>query len=559
MQTYPLPFNEADRLRALDDLCILATRPEPHFDAVVALARRLFDVPVAFIAFQDQQKQWFKAHSGITVDAPTRDLAICNYTLLERSTFVVPDLSADGRFAAMPYVTGEPYLRFYAGVPLAPQDGLPLGTLCIMDARARTLSPADLEMLEQLAQIVVSFLLHHETELARQAAEASNERLRLETQLLQAQKMEVVGQLTGGIAHDFNNLLTVVSGNAEILTEGLCDPDSTKALATHILEAADRGGDLTQKLLAFSRRQTLRPERLSIEQAVQQMEPLLRRTIGEHIDLRIDVSDEHHWALADRSSLDSALLNLVVNARDAMPQGGTLTVTSGGRLASTGDGGLPLGQPVVFVRVADTGTGMPPEILARVFEPFFTTKEVGKGSGLGLSMVYGFAQQSGGHVSIESRPGDGTAVTILLRQTSAPVTAPNVEREHAAEGGQERVLLVEDDPTVLQFVSSQLTSLGYEVRAVANGPDALKVLRDEGSFDLLFTDVVLPQGMSGVELARHAREMGLSTKVLLTSGYSEDVFEQHGKLDESTLLLRKPYRRKDLADHLRKVLSAGTS
>jgi signal transduction histidine kinase len=554
VQIYPLPSNEAERLRALEDLCILATRAEPHFDAVVTLARKLLDVPVAFIAFQDQQNQWFKAHSGISVDAPTRDLAICNYTLLGDCAFVVPDLAVDERFADMPYVTGEPYLRFYAGMPLALQQGLPLGTLCVMDTRVRDLAPGELDVLEQLAQIVVSFLRHQEAELARSAAEAANERLQLEAQLRQAQKMEVVGQLTGGIAHDFNNLLTVVIGNTEMISDESGDP-IVKSLASMALEAAERGADLTHKLLAFSRRQSLTPERLCVEDVVQQMEPLLRRTLGEHIDLQMGRTGEPHCAWADRSSFDSALLNLVVNARDAMPHGGTLTITAGAQIAGPGGGALA-GRPAVFVTVSDTGTGMSPEVLERAFEPFFTTKEVGKGTGLGLSMVYGFAQQSGGHVSIESQPGQGTSVTILLPELERTMAHPTSldTGSPAPVRGREKVLVVEDEPQVLAFVASQLEGLGYDVTGVASGRDALEALNRDQSFDLLFTDVVLPHGMSGVDLARHVQEMGLHTKVLLTSGYSEEVFEQHGRPDESTLLLRKPYRRKELAETLRKAL-----
>jgi CheY-like chemotaxis protein len=210
----------------------------------------------------------------------------------------------------------------------------------------------------------------------------------------------------------------------------------------------------------------------------------------------------------------------------------------------------------VFVTVSDTGTGMSPEVLERAFEPFFTTKEVGKGTGLGLSMVYGFAQQSGGHVSIESQPGQGTSVTILLPELERTMAHPTSldTGSPAPVRGREKVLVVEDEPQVLAFVASQLEGLGYDVTGVASGRDALEALNRDQSFDLLFTDVVLPHGMSGVDLARHVQEMGLHTKVLLTSGYSEEVFEQHGRPDESTLLLRKPYRRKELAETLRKAL-----
>jgi PAS domain S-box-containing protein len=383
-----------------------------------------------------------------------------------------------------------------------------------------------------------------------------SERLQLEEQLRQAQKMEAVGQLTGGIAHDFNNLLTVILGNAEVLTEDPTDPALTYNLARQILETAERGADLNQKLLAFGRRQTLRPERTKVGRVIENMVPLLYRTIGEHIELETELADTSDLAIVDRSLLESAVLNLAVNARDAMPQGGTLTIASGQRVASHGEGSLPIGQPVVFIRVSDTGTGMSPEVMAQAFEPFFTTKEVGKGSGLGLSMVFGFAQQSAGHVGIESKVGLGTAVTIVLPAVTGEVDQPSHQQvlEPVSAAKKASILVVEDEPQVLQFVSAQLVGLGYEVAAVSTGQDALDLLEQGRTLDVLFTDVVLPKGVSGVELARRVRAIRPGIKVLLTSGYPEDVFEQHGGREQSTPLLHKPYRRKELVEALQGIL-----
>jgi PAS domain S-box-containing protein len=382
------------------------------------------------------------------------------------------------------------------------------------------------------------------------------ERKRLEERLRQSQKMEAVGQLTGGIAHDFNNLLTIILGNAEILAEGSSNSALTQTLSRTILEAAERGADLTQHLLTFGRRQSLKPVQVNLDRVVKGMTPLLERAIGANIEFRAELSDRLYQALTDRTLLESAILNLVVNARDAMPQGGVLTVATGEAVSEARQGQLPIGQDVVFVRISDTGVGMPPEVLARVFEPFYTTKEIGKGSGLGLSMVYGFAQQSGGHVSIQSTEGEGTSVMILLPAVECQSVPPigKDERASTPEGSKESVLLVEDEPQVLRFVSAQLISLGYEITAVSTGPDALDLLRDDQRFDLLFTDVVLPKGMSGVELAKRARRIKPGLKVLLTSGYSEEVFEQHCRPDKDIPLLRKPYKRKELAEMLRQIL-----
>jgi CheY-like chemotaxis protein len=250
--------------------------------------------------------------------------------------------------------------------------------------------------------------------------------------------------------------------------------------------------------------------------------------------------------MADRTSLESAILNLVVNARDAMPAGGILTISTGVRIGRAGDG--LVGERVSFVSVSDTGTGMSPEVLERVFEPFFTTKDVGKGTGLGLPTVYGFAEQSGGHVRIDSREGDGTAVTILLPAVEAEDNQPSIVRKVLSQRGRgERILVVEDEPQVLQFVCSQLEVLGYRVEAVTTGRDALALLQSEQKFDLMLSDVVLPQGMSGVDLARQASAVRPELKVVLTSGYPDEVFQQLGMRPGALPLLRKPYRRQELS------------
>jgi CheY-like chemotaxis protein len=285
------------------------------------------------------------------------------------------------------------------------------------------------------------------------------------------------------------------------------------------------------------------------------MGPLLRRTISANVEIVTDLQEAEFAALTDRTLLESAILNLVVNARDAMPQGGTLTVRTGERVATLSDGSIPAGQPVVFVAISDTGCGMSPEVLARAFEPFYTTKAVGKGSGLGLAMVHGFAEQAGGHVSIQSAVDQGTTVTILLPAIDRLSLQSPVEREvTGAPHGGERVLVVEDQPQVRHFVCTQLTHLGYKIEAVGAGPDALDVLREDHSFDLLFTDVVMPKGMSGVELAKYAREIKPDLRVLLTSGYPEEVFQEQGTLTTDMPLLKKPYKRKDLAEAIRRVL-----
>ena len=380
----------------------------------------------------------------------------------------------------------------------------------------------------------------------------------LEERLDQAQKMEAVGQLTGGVAHDFNNLLTIILGNAEILEEELKGQPNLKILAKMSLDAADRGADLTKRLLAFSRKQALEPKVLDVAQLIQGMDSLLRRTLPENINIEI-VRSGGLWKIeADAPQLESALLNLAVNARDAMPDGGSLTIEMANAMLDDDyvamEPDVASGQYVVIV-VTDTGTGIAPDVLARVFEPFFTTKEVGKGSGLGLSMVFGFVKQSGGHIRVYSELNEGTAIKMYFPRTlTEPESLAIVSPERKAAGGTETILVVEDDGAVREFVSAQLQSLGYTVVEAPAGAGAMKILNQTAEIDLLFTDVVMPGGMGGRELADAARKLRPSLKVLFTSGYTENSIVHQGRLDPGVKLLNKPYRREQLAAKIREVL-----
>jgi PAS domain S-box-containing protein len=383
----------------------------------------------------------------------------------------------------------------------------------------------------------------------------------LETQLHQAQRLDAIGQLTGGIAHDFNNLLTVILGSSELLLDGLTHDPRLRAMADMTRSAALRGSELTNRLLAFARQQPLDPKAVNVNHLVADMDPLLRRTLGEQVELEI-VRRGGLWnALVDASQLENAILNLCINARDAMPSGGRITIEAANedldetRIADLSD--VPPGQ-YVLVTVSDTGTGMDRDTLARVFEPFFTTKEVGKGSGLGLSMVYGFVKQSRGHVRISSEPGRGTTVRLYLPRADGPTLAEPVRRPTGpAPGGSERILLVEDDDLVRSYVERQLRSMGYSVVSARNGPEALEQLREQAPFDLLFTDVIMPGGLSGQELAARARAVHPDLPVLFTSGYTENTIVHHGRLDRGVHLLRKPYRRDEMATKVRMVLDEG--
>ncbi|MGV8997220.1 MAG: ATP-binding protein [Parvibaculaceae bacterium] len=378
-------------------------------------------------------------------------------------------------------------------------------------------------------------------------------------QLVQAQKMESIGRLTGGIAHDFNNLLTIVMGNAEILREDLEDRPKLQKLATMIETAAQRGAELTHRMLAFARRQVLRPTELDTNSLLTRMTDMMGRILGEDIRIQL-VTAEDLWCIAaDPAQMEAAILNLAINARDAMPKGGKLTIET---LNVTLDDDYVSANPeatsgeFVMVAVSDSGTGMTPEVLAQAFDPFFTTKEVGKGSGLGLSMVYGFVKQSRGHIKIYSEISHGTTIRIYLPKTSEEfeqeTDAP--ELGLAEVRGSETILVIEDEDSLRAYVTEQLRSLGYTVLETTNAAAGLAILAERSDIDLLFTDVVLPGGMNGRQLADEALTKYPALKVLYTTGYTENAVVHHGKLDAGVELLSKPYRRADLARHIRRVL-----
>ncbi|MGZ3377141.1 MAG: response regulator [Phenylobacterium sp.] len=368
----------------------------------------------------------------------------------------------------------------------------------------------------------------------------ATDRRSLEEQLAQARKMEAVGQLTGGVAHDFNNLLTVVLGNIDIMARKPEDDERRARRIDAVRQAAERGRDLTKQLLAFSRRQQLSPVSLDVNALISGFAPLIRQAVGEAVTLDLLLSDEVLCAHADPTQLETALLNLAVNARDAMPDGGQLMISTR-RDANH-----------VMIEVRDTGVGMSPEVRERVFEPFFTTKEVGKGSGLGLSQVYGFVRQSEGEVQLHSTVGQGTTFALRLPVSEEPdgrveADAPPV----TVEGGRERILVVEDDPTVLTLTLDMLSGLGYQVVSATNANEALEVIQSNAPIDLLFSDVVMPGGVSGVSLARTARELRPDLRVLLTSGY---VGEGAVMETKEFPLLDKPYETRLLSAKLRKLL-----
>jgi len=390
----------------------------------------------------------------------------------------------------------------------------------------------------------------------------------VDEQLRQSQKMEAVGHLTGGVAHDFNNLLTIITGNMDIAARALEKSDGVGRAQRAIgnaMKGAERAGALTQRLLAFARRQPLSPKPLDLDKVVAGMSELLNRSLGELVKLEI-VTSPGLWPVeADPNQMENALINLAVNSRDAMPNGGTLTVETANAYLDTaysaGHAEVPPGNYVV-IAVSDTGVGMPKEHLARVFEPFFTTKEIGHGTGLGLSQVYGFVKQSGGHVNVYSEEGRGTTVKMYLPRFTGDLMADadiELGRLESQSAGTETILVVEDDDEVRAFSAEVLRELGYNVLEAGDGAAALRVLEQlQTGVDLLFTDVVMP-GMSGRELSDAARKLRPSLKVLFTSGYTRNAIVHGGRLDPGVELLPKPFTSRALAERVRELLDAGKS
>jgi signal transduction histidine kinase len=416
-----------------------------------------------------------------------------------------------------------------------------LGFLLALAAAPRSFDEGKVNFLQSIASLLTSAM----------------QRSRTEEQLAHAQRLDAVGQLTGGVAHDFNNLLTVISGNLQLLEAELSDQPGLQEIIDSALRAVERGSYLTRRLLTFARRQPLQPRAVVPQPLMEELGAMLRRTLGESIVVQIDCAAGIPDLYADPNELDTALVNLALNARDAMPRGGRLGINVRDINLDDIDNQwkLPPGR-YVAITVSDTGTGMSPDALTHAFEPFFTTKESGQGSGLGLSMVYGFATQSGGAITIDSRLGYGTRMELIL-----PAAAPSAKTENdpqsedvAQRNARETILVVEDETDVRTVATRFLSAVGYSVVAAATAREALDLLIAKPDVDLLFSDVVLGSGMDGTELAHEARRIRPNLPILLASGYQGSGDRRHEEPAETFELLRKPYRREQLVGTIRRLL-----
>jgi DNA-binding response OmpR family regulator len=390
--------------------------------------------------------------------------------------------------------------------------------------------------------------------------ERSDQLGNVEQQLRQAQKMEAIGQLTGGVAHDFNNLLGIVTGNLDLLIERLEGDPFALELAQEALEGALRGATLTQRMLAFARKQPLQPKLTDLNEALVAMTGILTRALREDITIAISPAEDLWAAFCDKHQVEDVILNFAINARDAMPDGGKLLIETANAQLDEEYAALNIDVTVgdyVMLAVTDSGTGMPPEVIERAFDPFFTTKSTGKGTGLGLSMVYGFAKQSGGHVKIYSEVGHGTTIKLYLPRAAKEAGSPPIEARRQAPvraAENETILVVEDDPGLRQVAVKLIADLGYAVRQAENPKDALAILAVDEGIDLVFSDIVMPGGMTGVNLAAIVKDLYPAIRVLLTTGYSEVFIKSEDGNTQQTELISKPYRKQDLAEKIRSML-----
>lgn len=715
----PPGWTESDRLAALLRYGILDTPKEPEFEDIVRLAGDVFEAPIAVVNLIASDRQWFKAEIGIGARELPLDVSICAHALLQDDMFIVPDTLLDSRFDNNPLVQAEGGLRFYAGALLRTEEGLPLGTVCVLDHKPRPegVTARQRLMLEVLARQVMTQLdlrraivqrdersavleaeiasriaaetartaseehyrhlfnavdagisvlqmrydddgragdyrfvevnrafsthtglsdvegrwvrdalpgveqywldLYGEVGLTGQSrrvqhiasalddrwfdvhafrigdpadhhvaalftditdrrrseqelhelnqtleqriTEAVTEREATAEALRQAQKMEAIGQLTGGLAHDFNNMLTGVIGSIDLIRRFL---ETSRMDQVHrYLEAAEtsaqRAAALTARLLAFGRRQSLDIRPTDVNQLVRGMEDFLRRTLGEQVSLAVALVPGLPPASTDANQLENALLNLCINARDAMPDGGHLTIETtimqlDPGFAQTGEDLQP--GDYVVLSVSDDGQGMSAETITKVFEPFFTTKPIGQGTGLGLSMIYGFLKQSGGHVRIYSELGVGTSVKLFVPCSDAPVIAAEPRVASMPAGAGETVLVVEDDAAVRMVIVNVLDELGYTACEAQHAEEAFAILQTGRQIDLMISDVGLP-GLNGRQLAEIARQTRPGLKVLFVTGYAQGAAVRSGFLDHGMDMLTKPFQIDTLAIKVRQMLT----
>ncbi|WP_438728195.1 ATP-binding protein [Parasphingorhabdus sp. DH2-15] len=666
----PLQTDEQARLAVLHSYAIMDSGAEQVFDDLIALARTILDVPMAYIAMIDSDRQWFKASHGLNIPGTPRDISFCHHTIQKEEVLAVIDTHKDPRFWNNPLVTGPPHIRFYAGAPIISPEGYAVGTLCLSDTKphddfqhgaalmalarqaaallelrkslgvqqeairlaadqrdrlwdnsldmmliarpdgslvagnpawekmfgdvpsdgsaslinflgpdeARSPTPMingqkDVQVERQMRAsdgsiMYTSWTLAREDDMIFGIARDITRAREAETQLVHAQRMESVGQLTGGIAHDFNNLLTIILGNLEMAERKLKtgQTDKAKMAIANAQDGAERAASLTQRLLAFARRQPLSPTRISLSQLIENLIPLAKQALGERCRLSVRCEDDLPSLHIDSSQLENGILNLVVNARDAMGEQGDVALVATHKILDTKSAKAegPDARPGHYVRlcVSDNGSGIPPEIAEKIFEPFFTTKEAGRGTGLGLSQVHGFVRQSGGFMTMKTALGEGTTLSLWL-----PVEKDGDHNiaDHSEENDSNSnialcapspditIMLVEDEEGVRTHVETLISEQGYNVIAYPSAADAAKALEAEPQApDLVLSDVMMPD-MDGYDLANWMKQHFPDVPVILMTGYTGG---EVPATSPHSALITKPFSSDDLLALISKILSA---
>ncbi|MDH6594376.1 PAS domain S-box-containing protein [Variovorax sp. TBS-050B] len=545
----------SDYLAQLGRLAVDTRDLQVVLDHVPAIAAEALEVDLAMVLLLESSRLEFRVASGVGLmpgeeigaRLPSHPHTPPGFVFAEGRPVVVSDYREERRFA-VPQAYLDAGLVSALAVPFYDR-GRFTGVLTVRSREAKRFGDEELRFLESLSNLLATSLQRVQTEEA----------------LNHAQRLESVGQLTGGIAHDFNNLLTIIQGNLQVLEDlpGLAQDAYAQQLVAAAARASRRGAELTGKLLAFSRRQMLQPNAVDTQALLQSLADMLRRTLDQRIAITIDAAPDCPPVLADPGQLESALLNIAINARDAMPEGGTLHFRTEACAALPPEvrnelSGRDAHGRFVAIAIADSGTGMTEEVKERAFEPFFTTKDTGRGTGLGLSTVYGFAKQSKGAVAIATRPGAGTTVTLYLPQLDDAAAPPAEEApgDHSLRPGV-RVMLVEDDAEVRKVVQAFLAALGCSVTSAANAEEALLAMEADGvGFDVLLSDIALGSGMRGTRLAAEAERRFPDLAILLMSGFSSELLEADRDALQGWELLRKPYTRAELARALARVLPA---
>jgi len=544
----------AECLAQLGRIAVDARDSHALLDRTPAIAAEALQVDAAMVFLLESDRRGIRVAAGVGMVAGEEVGARLPYepdsspglVLSRGEPLIVQDYRTETRFSPNPAYLAAGLISALA-VPISDRGRI-VGALTVRSRTPRTFGDDEIRFLASLANLLATSLQRSQSEEA----------------LNHAQRLESVGQLTGGIAHDFNNLLTVIQGNLQVLEElpALADEAYAQQLVGAATRATRRAAELTSKLLAFSRRQVLQPKAIDVNALLRSLADMLGRTLDQRVRIDLELADADPQVQADPGQLEAALLNIAINARDAMPDGGALRFRSELGLVLPADVRQSLDDPsagddrFVAITISDTGTGMSEEIKERVFEPFFTTKEAGRGTGLGLSTVYGFVKQSKGAISIDSAPGAGTQITLFIPQpwrSDVPVERDD-GGEHTVPAGL-KVLLVEDDSEVRNVVRTFLTALGCEVTLASSGEQALLLLEPGTTFDLLLTDIALGAGIRGTELAAQATQRRPDLAVLLMSGYSAELLEADRSAPSTWELLRKPYTRAELGRAIASVLA----